>query len=144
MRRYIFFCVATLLMLTGFAQAQESELAAEFRREGEQFKENCSKFSLKSAVGCGEVLFTGHPLHIAVGSIAPQNGFGVGPAFLTHWTPNNDWRMNLNVDAIVSTNGSWRAGAYFKAVHTKIKAGSIDIRPFRIFIAYLHATLFNQ
>src|SRR5262245_28728466 len=52
--------------------------------------------------------------------------------------------MNLNVDAIVSTNGSWRAGAYFQAVHTQLKPGSIDVRPFPIFNAYVQATSLNK
>lgn len=144
MRRYTFLSIAVLLILTGLANAQESELRAELRHEGDHFRENCGKFSLKSLVGCGEVLFTGHPLHIAVGSLAPQNGFGVGPAFVAHWTPNNDWRLNLNADGVVSTNGSWRAGAYFKAVHTKIKPGTIEVRPFPIFNAYVQTTSLNK
>jgi len=144
MRRAKFFPVTVLLLLTALAQAQESELRSEFRREGDQFKENCTKFSLKSVVGCGEVFFTGHPLHIAVGSLAPQNGFGAGPAFVAHWTPNNDWRLNLNADGVVSTNGSWRAGVYLKAVQTKIKPGTIEVRPFAIFNAYVQTTSLNK
>jgi hypothetical protein len=64
------------------------------------------------------MLFTDHPLHIAVGSIAPQNGFGAGLAFVTHYTPNENWRLSWDVDAIGSSNASWRAGAYMKIIHT--------------------------
>jgi hypothetical protein len=94
--------------------AQESALGANFRKEGERFHENCLNFK---QVGCGQLLFTDHPLHIAVGSLAPQNGFGAGLAFTTHYTPNNeDWRLFWNADAVGTPNGSWRAGAYMSAV----------------------------
>ena len=88
--------------------AQESALHADFRREGEHFREACGKFGLKTVFGCAAELFTDHPLHVAVGSIAPQNGFGFGGAFVTHYTPNESWRLSWNVDAVVSTNASWR------------------------------------
>ena len=64
--------VALILLLTGIASAQESLLGSDFRREKERLTENCSSF--KKFPGCAQVLFTDHPLHIAVGSIAPQNG----------------------------------------------------------------------
>src|SRR5215831_4169263 len=86
------------MIMSGRVRAQESTMQAEFRREGESFKANCAKFSLKSLPGCAEVLFLGHPLHIAVGSVAPQNGFGFGPAFVRRWNPNNNWRMSINAD----------------------------------------------
>jgi hypothetical protein len=113
------------LALGGAAKAQapssppadESRIHADFRHEGEQLKADCSSFSLKSVGSCAELLFTAHPVHIAVGSIAPQNGFGAGPAFTTHWTPNESWRLSWNVDAIVSSNASWRAGVYMKAIY---------------------------
>jgi len=95
-----------VLSITSNVYAQESSTAAEFRREGEKFKENCSRFELKLITGCGEQLFTGKPLHIAVGSIAPQNGLSFGPAFVKHWTPSENWKWNLNSDGVVSTNGS--------------------------------------
>lgn len=144
MRRHTFFLFVCLIVLAGRLYAQESQLGAEFRREGESFKASCAKFSLKSFVGCGEVLFTGHPLHIAVGSIAPQNGFGFGPAFVTHYTPNENWRLNFNADALVSVNGSWRAGVYGKAVYTKIKPGTATVRPFPVFNVYAQATSLNK
>jgi hypothetical protein len=66
-------------------------------------------------------------MHIAVGSLAPQNGFAAGPAFVSHWTPNESWRLSWDMDAVVSSNESWRAGAYMTAVFTrrhKIAVGS--------------------
>jgi hypothetical protein len=59
-------------------------------------------------------------VHIAVGSIAPQNGFGAGLAYLGHKTTDN-WRISWNSDAIGSINASWRAGFYLKFVDTRQK-----------------------
>ena len=56
-----------------------------------------------------------------MGSIAPQNGFGAGGAYVGHYTPNELWRTSWDADAIASDNGSWRAGFYFKAIHTPIE-----------------------
>jgi hypothetical protein len=100
--------------------AQESGLGADFRKEGERFDENCVALKL---AGCAQLLFTDHPLHVAVGSLAPGNGFGSGIAFTTHYTPNEDWRLFWNADAVGTPNGSWRAGGYMSAVlirHAKI------------------------
>jgi hypothetical protein len=144
MRRYMFFLCACLVFLAARVRAQEGALQAEFRREGESLKANCGKFGLTSVIGCGEVLFLGHPLHIAVGSVAPLNGFGFGPAFVTRWNPNNNWRLSVNADAVVSTNGSWRAGFYGKAVRTKIEPGTATVRPFPIFNVYAQATSLNK
>jgi len=80
-----------------------------------KLQESC--FSLKGIPGCAEELFTGKPIHIAVGSIAPQNGFGAGLAYVGHKTTDN-WRTSWNADAIGSINASWRAGFYMKFVHT--------------------------
>lgn len=138
MRRHTLFLIVCLIVLARSVCAQESQLHAEFRREGESLKKSCgANFSL---TGCAEVFFTGHPLHIAVGSIAPGNGFGAGPAFVTHYTPNEDWRLSFNADAIVSTNGSWRAGVYGKAIYTKIEPGTTDLKPSPILNVYAQAT----
>jgi hypothetical protein len=96
--------------------AQETQLGADFRQEGEALQTSCASFSLKSVGSCAYTLFTDHPMHIAAGSIAPQNGFGFGPAFVAHWTPNESWRLSWDIDAVASTNESWRAGAYMTAI----------------------------
>jgi hypothetical protein len=112
-----FFCAYAAIFI---AYAQETHLQSDFRREGEDFRESCSSFSFKSIVGCGQVLFTATPLHVAVGSLAPQNGMGIGPAFVAHATPNEKWRLSWNTDAVGTTNGSWRAGVYMKAIRTPV------------------------
>ena len=87
--------------------------------EIDKLKESCGAFKIPD---CAEELFTGKPVHIAVGSIAPQNGFGAGVAYLGHKTTVN-WRTSWDIDAIGSINGSWRAGAYLKLVHTPSTGG---------------------
>jgi hypothetical protein len=110
-----------LLLQLGAARAQESQIHAGFRGEAARFKQSCEAFTLKGVPGCAQLLFTDHPLHITVGSIAPQNGFAAGGAYVGHWTPNELWRTSWNADAVVSDNLSWRAGFYLKAIHTPIE-----------------------
>ena len=112
--------VKRLLLLLALATpplyGQENQLQADSRSEGDRFQKGCLSFDLKALGSCAQVLFTDHPLHIAVGSIAPQNGFAPGAAFVAHWTPDETWRLNWNADAVASPNGSWRAGVYMKAI----------------------------
>ncbi|MGA7755388.1 MAG: hypothetical protein WCB05_21335 [Candidatus Sulfotelmatobacter sp.] len=98
------------------ALAQESWLQADFRRESERVADSC-KGGFKAAPGCAIELFTDHPLHIAAGSMPPQNGFGLGMAF-SESRNTKDWRMNWDADAVGATNGSWRAGGYMTLIHT--------------------------
>lgn len=106
--------------------AQQTQIGADFRGEGDRFNSSCvhpASFSFGSIGDCAQLLFTDHPLHIAVGSLAPQNGFGTGLALVTHYTPNESWRLFWDMDAVATPNGSWRAGAYTTAVlirHPKI------------------------
>src|SRR5882672_3488134 len=109
--------VLVLLGTSTLAQAQESPLRAELRREGERVSDACGTFSFKAAAGCAYTLFTDHPLHIVAGSMPPQNGFGVGGAFV--WSKNTkNWRMSWDVDATGAVSAAWRAGGYMKIVHT--------------------------
>lgn len=108
---------AVLLALSGSCVwAQETQWGADLRGERERFDQSCVKFSI---VGCATLLFTDQPLHIAVGSLAPDNGFGSGIAWVSHYTPNENWRLFFNADAVATLNQSWRAGAYMTAVRTK-------------------------
>jgi hypothetical protein len=120
MRRLPLF-LALLMLYSCSSLAQESQTQADFRGEATRFKQSCEDFTMKKLPGCAELLFTDHPLHIAVGSIAPQNGFGAGGAYVGHYTPNELWRTSWDADAIASDNGSWRAGFYYKAIHTPIE-----------------------
>ncbi len=88
-----------------------------------KLQHSCSK--LKGFIDCGQELFTGQPVHIAIGSIAPQNGFGAGVASVGHRTTEN-WRITWDSDAIFSANGSWRAGVYLKLVNTYEKAPTVE------------------
>ncbi len=106
-----------LCFVSAAALAQESRLHAEFRREGERVADACDTLSFKIVTGCAYTLFTDHPLHIAAGSMPPQNGFGLGGAFV--WDENTtNWRLSWDVDAVGATSGAWRAGGYMKMVHT--------------------------
>jgi len=97
--------------------AQEGTLQADFRRESERVSDACGRFSVKAVPGCGIALFTDHPLHIAAGSMPPQNGFSLGAAFVAAKNTEN-WRLSWDVDAVGSFSGSWRAGGYMKLIHT--------------------------
>jgi hypothetical protein len=128
-----------LFVACSIAGAQnESRFRAEFRREGERFKERCVQ--KKSLFGCGQVLFTDHPLHVAAGSLAPQNGFGVGGAFSYKTFPGS-WWLNWNADAVISTNGSSRAGLYLKAFPIPQSASSA-VQP--VITAYAQTISLNK
>jgi hypothetical protein len=83
-----------------------------------KFKDSCNSFQFSKIGSCAELLFTGKPVHIAAGSLAPQNGFGAGLALVGIIPPTESWRPSWNADAVATPNGSWRAGVYFKFVHT--------------------------
>jgi hypothetical protein len=123
--------VATILLLTAFvapgmsAQQAASPADAGPDNPSEIYKLQHSCFDLKGLVDCGQELFTGQPVHVAVGSIAPQNGFGVGLAYVGHKTTEN-WRITWDSDAVASDNGSWRAGVYLKLVNTYEKAPTVE------------------
>ena len=75
----------------------------------------------KHVVGCIEVLFTGQPLHIAVGSLAPQNGLSYGLAYVGRKdTKSGNWRISWDGDAGMSSNRSWRAGFFVAFVDSHI------------------------
>jgi len=106
------------ILWPGAALAQESRFASDLRREREHIAESCGEFAAKAFVGCAYTLATDYPFHLALGSIAPQNGFALGLAFVERYTPNEFWRISWNADAVRSFGGSWRAGAYMKIIHT--------------------------
>ena len=97
----------------------ESRIHSDFRREWqelhpcrEQLVKPCSTFTMGHLAGIGQTLVTGQPLHLALGSLAPQNGFALGLAFVEHKDFKSERRMTFDIDAVATKNGSWRAGAY--------------------------------
>ncbi len=115
-------CLFAIATAPALAQ-NENRLQRDFRVEGEALKA-CGKLS--SLMDCGQTLVMGQPMHIAVGSLAPQNGFGAGLAFVEHKNFANEWRLNWNADAQATPNGSWRAGAYMKAY--RLGGGAIHMQ----------------
>jgi hypothetical protein len=116
--------LAAILFAAGSVQAQENPPQPspappkiDVPGEVDKLKESCGAFKM---LPCAEELFMGKPVHIAVGSIAPQNGFGAGLAYLDHKTTEN-WRISWNADAMASINASWRAGFYLKFVDSRQK-----------------------
>ncbi|HET9181318.1 MAG TPA: hypothetical protein VFP59_04225 [Candidatus Angelobacter sp.] len=132
--------LSLFLLLAGSLWAQQSGVTNEAQKEPPdelgKFKYNCL---FKHIAGCAELLFTGQPVHIAVGSIAPQNGFAAGLAYVGH-NDTPDWSTSWTADAVASNNASWRAGVYLKFVDTRLKtmkpsfgtpsAGSTDTTPY--------------
>jgi hypothetical protein len=109
---------ALVLLTAATAAGQESRFAADLRREGEDIQKSCtSGIAPTELVGCVVTLATDDPLHVAAGSLAPQNGMGFGIAFVEHYTPNERWRISWNADTVFATSGGWRAGGYMKLVY---------------------------
>jgi hypothetical protein len=107
--------VLALCVVPAPAQSgNESRVHSDFRREGEALQ-SCKTFTFGSLASCAEAAATGQPMHIAVGSLASQNGVAAGLAFVEHKDLASEWRLNWDLDAVASGNGSWRAGAYMKA-----------------------------
>ncbi len=137
--------------LAGIADAQESRLRAELRREAEHLRESCG--SPKTVVGCAVLVATGKPLHLAIGSIAPGNGLSLGAAFGTHYAPSETWRVSWSADAVRSFKGAWRAGGYVMFVRTPEDVitvvtdpttapapGALVVRPSTVFSLYGQTT----
>jgi hypothetical protein len=156
--------VVLMWLISSDALAQESAMHADFRREGEHVAEACKDISFKTVPGCAIEFFTDQPLHIAAGSMPPQNGFGVGGAFVTGKNTKN-WRISWDVDAVASVSSAWRAGGYMKMIHTpavtikpiipepgetptppssKKPAKSNLVHPYAVFNLYAQSTSLNK
>ena len=102
-------------------------------------------------------------LHIAAGSMPPQNGFGLGAAFVAARNTQN-WRMSWDVDAVGAFSGAWRAGGYMTLVHTpaetihvivptaagseaqsaKAKKPTLAVHPYTVFNLYAQTISLNK
>jgi len=97
----------------------ESRIHSDFRREWldlhpcqQQLVKPCSEFTPGHLIGIGQALVTDQPLHLAIGSLAPQNNFALGLAFVEHKDFVSQRRLTFDTDAVAAKNGSWRAGSY--------------------------------
>src|SRR2546421_7106876 len=118
-RQIVLFFLLFIAMAAGGQQPTPppSVAAQDPATEIGQLKKNCP---FAHIIGCLQVVFTGQPVHISVGSIAPQNGFAAGLAYVgSHNTVSGNWRNSWNADAVVSPNASWRAGFYMKFVDSR-------------------------
>jgi hypothetical protein len=112
--------LAGLLSMSSLAAAQESQFGAELRVEGESIRKDCG--GLDTILACATTLATDQPIHVAFGSLAPQNGFAFGVALVGHKTPNENWRLTWSGDVVGAFGGGWRAGAYMQLIHTAVAA----------------------
>jgi hypothetical protein len=118
--------LVVVMLLAGAAQAagQETRVQSDLRREMTEVKESCGGgIDPKNVAGCAYTLATDDPLHVAFGSLAPQNGTAFGVAFVEHSTPNERWRIGWNADAVAASGGSYRGGLYMKLVPTPTSTG---------------------
>jgi len=92
--RYLVGAALMTLLSALPSAAQESQFSSDLRREREHVAESCGSFSVKALGGCAYTLTTESPIHLAFGSIAPQNGFAFGAALAEHYTPNESWRLS--------------------------------------------------
>ena len=165
--RWIVAILLWLISSAAFSQdvqtnQNENWFHADFRREAERIHDACKFYSFMSIGYCAYPLFTDHPLHIAVGSLPPQNGFGVGLAYVATRNTEN-WRLSWSMDAVGSTSASWRAGGYLKLIHTppqpvhvtmpsstpgdqaaKPKKHEVRVHPFTVYNLYAQAISLNK
>ena len=157
-RRGVSTALVSSLLFTAASRAQEvaqptptgeTQLAAAFRHEGENLSHDCQA-KLSALFACAAAGLTETPVHLAVGSLAPKNGFAVGPAFVVHYPTTENWDVGWNADAVVAPGGSWRAGAYVTLVRTAVEepvvvdinaaAPGVTLHPYPVVDFHVQAT----
>ena len=134
--------------------AQESDLGAAFRKEGDAFDQDCKAFKIAdcSRNCCLPGIRCISP---SAASLLVTDLAAALPS-LPIQTPNENWRLFWNADAVGTFNGSWRAGGYMTAVvirHPKITMGmgtagkkpsSLTLLEMPVIHAYVQATSLNS
>ena len=141
------------LTAAGHAQGSQGQVAAEFNLQKGRIVDACTD-GAKSLYKCPAEFLTDHPVHMAVGSLAPQNGFAFGPAYVTHFY-NSQRDISINADVVGTSSGAWRAGVYLKIVLTPVpdtvivpidashpppEENGINIHPYPIIDVYAQTT----
>ncbi|MGE3277290.1 MAG: hypothetical protein AB7O67_19420 [Vicinamibacterales bacterium] len=145
------FVLAVLLTTATTAFAQESRIASDWRRERERIAETCTEADAGKLASCAVTLATDYPFHVALGNLAPGNGFAFGLAFVERYTPSERWKISFNADAVAAPGGSWRAGFYTRFIHTDVEAPAIvvaadtapvtgGLREYSVFETYVQST----
>jgi hypothetical protein len=116
------------LTAAGQAPGGQGQVAAELSLQRSRIADACTG-GAKALYKCPIEFLTDHPIHMAIGSLAPQNGFAFGPAYVTHFY-NADRDISINADVVGTPSGAWRAGVYFKLVLTPVAGtGVVPIGP---------------
>ncbi len=153
--------VVLILLVGSVLGAQEkptppSGASVDNPSEWKKFQQSCGSLEFHTAGDCVDLLFTGQPVHIAIGSLPPQDGFGAGVAVVGFLKPTETWRPSWNADAVATDNASWRTGVYFKLVHTpllkttvhygkpKYKSNLTDLPEYTVFNLYAQAISLNK
>ena len=95
------------------APEERSAIRDAFAKEWEALRKDCSQ-GLEALENCAVAIITGQPLYLALGSLAPQSGFGFGAALVGRRNfVASPWRLLWNADALAARTGSWRTGTSF-------------------------------
>jgi len=113
----------SVVLLAAWSPAQnsggnQSYFGAIFTDEANNIKTGCSREDVtgtkpisKYVPGCLENLFHGNKgLYASFQNLAPGNGLALGAAFKDSELNLTHWRLNYQIDAQGSVNGSWTAG----------------------------------
>jgi hypothetical protein len=118
----VFVCAQVVLVASCAAQqgsgGDQSYFGAIFTDEWTNIKEGCQRTvatgtkPIESLVpGCLENLFHGNKgLYASFQNLPPGNGFALGAALKDSELNLTHWRLNYQIDAQGSVNGSWTAG----------------------------------